>query len=47
MEWEEIVKNVLKYFPSIRYIHKNIVKICYTDYIGENQEEFFHLMELI
>lgn len=41
MEWEEIVKNVLKYFPSIRYIHKNIAKICYTDYIGENQEEFF------
>lgn len=40
-EWMEIAKIVSKYFPDIKCVHKNIVSICYTDYMGEEKEEFF------
>lgn len=40
-EWAEIAKRVSKYYPDMKCVHKNIVNICYTDYIGEKREEFF------
>ncbi len=40
-EWEEIAKTVSKYFPDIKCVHENIVRISYTDYMGDDKEEFF------
>lgn len=40
-EWEALGKCVSEYFPDMKYTHKNFVKICYTDYMGEEQEKLF------
>lgn len=40
-EWMAIAKIVSEYFPEIKCVHKNIVNIRYTDYIGEEKEEIF------
>lgn len=40
-EWESLGKSVSEYFPSIKCIHKNFIRIYYTDYMGEHQEKIF------
>ncbi len=40
-EWMVIAKNVSKHFSDIKCTHKNIASIHYTDYMGEEKEEFF------